>query len=177
MSVGRIKLDDHLCFALYTASRAVIAAERPGLRELGLTYPQYLVMLVLWDEREVPIGRLCERLQLDSGTVSPLVRRLETMGHVARRRSPDDERSTIVSLTASGDELGAKADCVLAAFADALFGDQPSGATEDPAVAGDSARDDPRFGFDDVVDLRTALHHLTNQLRADDARATERMPS
>ena len=71
--MGKIRLDDHLCFALYTASRAIIAAERPGLRELGLTYPQYLVMLVLWEEESVPIGRLGERLQLDSGTVLSLI--------------------------------------------------------------------------------------------------------
>ena len=155
LHVGKIRLDDHLCFALYTASRAIIAAERPGLRELGLTYPQYLVMLVLWEEESVPIGRLGERLQLDSGTVSPLVRRLESMGHVERRRSPDDERSTIVSLTESGAALGEKSDCVMAALVDALT---------------DPAESDADFDVDAAVELRAALHQLSDVLRANQAR-------
>ena len=153
--MGKIRLDDHLCFALYTASRAIIAAERPGLRELGLTYPQYLVMLVLWEEESVPIGRLGERLQLDSGTVSPLVRRLESMGHVERRRSPDDERSTIVSLTESGAALGEKSDCVMAALVDALT---------------DPVESDADFDVDAAVELRAALHQLSDVLRANQAR-------
>ena len=153
--MGKIRLDDHLCFALYTASRAIIAAERPGLRELGLTYPQYLVMLVLWEDESVPIGRLGERLQLDSGTVSPLVRRLESMGHVERRRSPDDERSTIVSLTESGAALGEKSDCVMAALVDALT---------------DPAESDADFDVDAAVELRAALHQLSDVLRANQAR-------
>jgi len=157
--VGKIRLDDHLCFALYTASRAIIAAERPGLVELGLTYPQYLVMLVLWEEESVPIGRLGERLQLDSGTVSPLVRRLESMGHVRRHRSPDDERSTIVSLTDSGVALGEKSDCVLAALVDAV-----NGSSKEPSES------DADFDVDAAVELRAALHQLTDVLRANQAR-------
>ncbi|WP_461665453.1 MarR family winged helix-turn-helix transcriptional regulator [Gordonia sputi] len=157
--MGKIRLDDHLCFALYTASRAIIAAERPGLVELGLTYPQYLVMLVLWEEGSVPIGRLGERLQLDSGTVSPLVRRLESMGHVRRHRSPDDERSTIVSLTDSGVALGGKSDCVLAALVDAV-----NGSLKEPSES------DADFDADAAVELRAALHQLTDVLRANQAR-------
>ena len=157
--MGKIRLDDHLCFALYTASRAIIAAERPGLVELGLTYPQYLVMLVLWEEESVPIGRLGERLQLDSGTVSPLVRRLESMGHVRRHRSPDDERSTIVSLTESGAALGEKSDCVLAALVDAV-----NGLSKEPSES------DADFDVDAAVELRAALHQLTDVLRANQAR-------
>ncbi|MGW0455274.1 MULTISPECIES: MarR family winged helix-turn-helix transcriptional regulator [Gordonia] len=157
--MGKIRLDDHLCFALYTASRAIIAAERPGLVELGLTYPQYLVMLVLWEEESVPIGRLGERLQLDSGTVSPLVRRLESMGHVRRHRSPDDERSTIVSLTESGVALGEKSDCVLAALVDAV-----NGSSSEPSES------DADFDVDAAVELRAALHQLTDVLRANQAR-------
>lgn len=159
LHVGKIRLDDHLCFALYTASRAIIAAERPGLVELGLTYPQYLVMLVLWEEESVPIGRLGERLQLDSGTVSPLVRRLESMGHVRRHRSPDDERSTIVSLTESGVALGEKSDCVLAALVDAV-----NGSSSEPSES------DADFDVDAAVELRAALHQLTDVLRANQAR-------
>lgn len=151
--VSNPRLDDQLCFALYAASRAVIAAQRPGLRELGLTYPQYLVMLVLWEEREVPIGRLCARLHLDSGTVSPLVRRLEKAELVVRRRSDTDERSTIVALTDAGADMADRADCVTAALGDSI-------------VAAEEADPDgvPQFGVADVGALREALHNLIGEL-------------
>ncbi|QTI69131.1 MarR family winged helix-turn-helix transcriptional regulator [Gordonia polyisoprenivorans] len=145
------RLDDQLCFALYAASRAVIAAQRPGLQELGLTYPQYLVMLVMWEERSVPVGRLCERLHLDSGTVSPLVRRLEGAGLVERRRSTEDERSIIVELTPAGSALGERSDCVLAALLEGLT-----------AAADQSVQ--PEFVPDDVVPLRSLLHNLIGEL-------------
>ena len=103
------RLDDQLCFALYAASRAVTAAYRPLLTELKLTYPQYLVMLVLWEEGRANVGRLCERLQLDSGTLSPLLKRLESVGYVTRERSSDDERRVEVVLTAAGKRLQTKA--------------------------------------------------------------------
>jgi len=103
------RLDDQLCFALYSASRAVTAAYRPLLTELKLTYPQYLVMLVLWEEGRANVGRLCERLKLDSGTLSPLLKRLESVGYVTRERSSDDERRVEVVLTAAGKRLQTKA--------------------------------------------------------------------
>ena len=82
--VSTLSLDRHLCFALYSASRAMTAAYRPVLDELNLTYPQYLVLLVLWEEGRATVGRLGERLQLDSGTLSPLLKRLEANGCVRR---------------------------------------------------------------------------------------------
>lgn len=97
-----LELDEQLCFALYAASRAVTAGYRPLLAELGLTYPQYLVMLVLWEESPVSVGGVGERLRLDSGTLSPLLKRLEALGLVARRRRRDDERSVEVGLTEAG---------------------------------------------------------------------------
>ena len=103
------RLDDQLCFALYSASRAVTAAYRPLLTELKLTYPQYLVMLVLWEEGRANVGRLCERLHLDSGTLSPLLKRLESIGYVTRERSTDDERRVEIVLTAAGKRLQTKA--------------------------------------------------------------------
>ncbi|GAY13643.1 MarR family winged helix-turn-helix transcriptional regulator [Mycobacterium sp. shizuoka-1] len=106
------RLDDQLCFALYSASRAVTAAYRPLLAELNLTYPQYLVLLVLWEEGRASVGRLCQRLHLDSGTLSPLLKRLEAVGYVTRERSADDERRVDVVLTAAGNRLQAKASCV-----------------------------------------------------------------
>ncbi|AQT78897.1 MarR family transcriptional regulator [Mycolicibacterium litorale] len=106
------RLDDQLCFALYSASRAVTAAYRPLLAELDLTYPQYLVLLVLWEEGRANVGRLCERLHLDSGTLSPLLKRLETVGYVARERSAEDERRVDVVLTTAGKRLQGKAACI-----------------------------------------------------------------
>ncbi|MGY4711316.1 MarR family winged helix-turn-helix transcriptional regulator [Mycolicibacterium sp. CBM1] len=106
------RLDDQLCFALYSASRAVTAAYRPLLAELDLTYPQYLVLLVLWEEGRAGVGRLCDRLHLDSGTLSPLLKRLEAIGYVSRERSATDERRVDVILTAAGKRLQSKASCI-----------------------------------------------------------------
>ena len=105
-------LDDQLCFALYSASRAVTSAYRPLLTELNLTYPQYLVLLVLWEEGPANVGRLCERLHLDSGTLSPLLKRLESIGYVTRERSADDERRVDIVLTPAGKRLQTKASCI-----------------------------------------------------------------
>ncbi|MDZ7886209.1 MAG: MarR family transcriptional regulator [Mycobacterium sp.] len=106
------RLDDQLCFALYSASRAVTAAYRPLLDELGITYPQYLVLLVLWEEERCSVGHLGHRLHLDSGTLSPLLKRLENSGLVARQRAADDERRVEVTLTPAGRALEARAACI-----------------------------------------------------------------
>ncbi|WP_351233539.1 MarR family transcriptional regulator [Streptomyces sp. NPDC002133] len=102
-------LDDQLCFALYAAQRAVTAAYRPLLDELGLTYPQYLALLVLWERGEIPVKELGTALRLDYGTVSPLLKRLEAAGLVRRERSEADERSVRVVLTERGEALRAPA--------------------------------------------------------------------
>jgi DNA-binding MarR family transcriptional regulator len=107
-----LSLDEHLCFALYSASRAMTAAYRPLLAELGITYPQYLVLLVLGEEGSISVGRLGDRLQLDSGTLSPLLKRMEAGGIVRRRRSDTDERQVEVALTTDGKRLRRKAQCI-----------------------------------------------------------------
>jgi MarR family transcriptional regulator, organic hydroperoxide resistance regulator len=107
--VAALSLDRQLCFALYSASRAMTAAYRPILTALNLTYPQYLVLLVLWEEGRITVGRLGERLQLDSGTLSPLLKRLEANGFVRRERSHTDERLVDVTLTPAGRRLERKA--------------------------------------------------------------------
>jgi MarR family transcriptional regulator, organic hydroperoxide resistance regulator len=112
-----LRLDQQLCFALYAAHRAVTVRYRPLLDRLGLTYPQYLVMLVLWEGDGVVVRELGERLQLDSGTLSPLLKRLEAAGLVVRRRRGEDERSVIISLTERGDALRTDAAGVPAAIA------------------------------------------------------------
>ena len=107
-----VALDDQLCFALYAASRAVTARYRPMLEAIGLTYPQYLVMMLLWEEDNQTVGQLGTRLSLDSGTLSPLLKRLTTAGLVTRHRRVEDERSVAIALTDAGRALRDKADAI-----------------------------------------------------------------
>lgn len=102
-------LDRQLCFALYSASLAMTKFYKPLLDPLGLTYPQYLVMLVLWEGDGIGVGQLGERLRLDSGTLTPLLKRLEAAGLVERRRDAGDERRVGVALTPAGHALKARA--------------------------------------------------------------------
>src|SRR5215471_16614203 len=106
---GSFLLDEQLCFALYAASRAVTQRYRPLLDRLELNYPQYLVMLVLWEEGATTVKELADELQLDYGTLSPLLKRLAAAGFVERQRRSEDERSVEISLTAAGEELKARA--------------------------------------------------------------------
>ncbi len=100
-----LRLDNQLCFALYSASLAMTKAYKPLLDALGLTYPQYLVLLVLWEHGERTVSELGERLYLDSGTLTPLLKRMEVAGLLQRQRAPDDERRVLVSLTPAGRKL------------------------------------------------------------------------
>lgn len=104
-----LKLDNQLCFPLYVASRAMTNAYRPLLNELSLTYPQYLVMLVLWEDKEISVKNLGDKLYLDSGTLTPLLKRLEVAGLIRRTRSLEDERSVLINLSEKGYELQEKA--------------------------------------------------------------------
>ncbi|WP_406459307.1 MarR family transcriptional regulator [Streptomyces sp. NBC_01622] len=104
-----LHLDQQICFSLNAASRAFGGVYRVLLKDLGLTYPQYLVMLVLWEHGELPVKKLGEHLRLDSGTLSPLLKRLETAGLVRRERSARDERSVDVRLTDEGVALRERA--------------------------------------------------------------------
>ena len=104
-----LKLEAQLCFPLYAASNLLTRLYRPLLEELGLTYPQYLVMLVLWERRSARVGELSTALYLDSGTLTPLLKRLEANGLVRRERSAEDERRVEVSLTREGEALKKRA--------------------------------------------------------------------
>jgi MarR family transcriptional regulator, organic hydroperoxide resistance regulator len=149
-------IDDQLCFALYSASRAMTAAYRPVLAEMNLTYPQYLVLLVLWEgaagdgEGRVTVGRLGERLHLDSGTLSPLVKRLEANGYVTRERSHDDERQVDVVLTSAGRSLEKQAAQCIPERVFPATGMTPT----------------------EAADLRDAVRHLTDALSASARRET-----
>ncbi|MEU8107293.1 MarR family winged helix-turn-helix transcriptional regulator [Nonomuraea muscovyensis] len=108
--MNALLLDHQLCFAVHAASRAFDALYRRHLAELGLTYPQYLVMLVLWEREPVSVKELGTALRLDSGTLSPLLKRLEAAGLVRRERDPGDERSVLVRLTPEGARLRERAE-------------------------------------------------------------------
>ena len=107
-AVPQLRLDNQLCFALYAASGLVTRAYRPLLEPLGLTYPQYLVMLVLWEDAPRTVKALGQALDLDSGTLTPLLKRLEQLGLVQRRRAQADEREVHLALSDAGRALQAQ---------------------------------------------------------------------
>jgi len=107
-----LHLDNQLCFALYACAREVTKLYRPLLDELGLTYTQYVTMLVLWEKDDIAVKTLGERLHLDSGTLTPLLKKLEASGLIRRERDREDERSVIVRLTEQGHSLRERASCI-----------------------------------------------------------------
>lgn len=111
-----IPLDGQLCFTLYGTALAINRTYKPLLDELGLTYPQYLVLSALWENDGQTIGAIAERLDLEPSTITPLVKRLEQAGLVTRMRNPADERQVRVRLTAAGAELQARAGCLTQAL-------------------------------------------------------------
>lgn len=115
-----LHLEDQVCFALYSAARSAQQAYRPLLDELGLTYPQYLVLLVLWEQDGQTVSALGERLHLDSGTLSPMLRRLDERGFIARERQSADSRRVAVRLTAAGEALRERAVDVQRCLLDAV---------------------------------------------------------
>jgi DNA-binding MarR family transcriptional regulator len=105
-----LRLEHQVCFALYSASLAMTKLYKPWLDDLGLTYPQYIAMLALWEQDGVSVSQLGERLFLDSGTLTPLLKRLEAAGLLTRVRAVDDERRVLVRLTAAGRRLRTRAE-------------------------------------------------------------------
>jgi DNA-binding MarR family transcriptional regulator len=136
-------LDEQLCFALYTASRAMTSCYRPMLDALGITYPQFLVLLVLWERGDAHVTGIGQALQLETGTLSPLLKRLEATGLVTRTRQSGDERSVLIGLTPQGRELESRA-----------------AAVQREVGAATGLRDA------EITALRTALQALTGGLRA-----------
>ena len=104
-----MKLSNQLCFPLYAASRNVINLYTPWLKPLGLTYTQYIVFLVLWEKDGITVGELCERLMLDNGTLSPLLKKMQQAGYVERKRSEADDRVVVITLTDAGRALQKRA--------------------------------------------------------------------
>jgi len=120
-ATGPLLLGNQVCFAVYSTAHAFNRVYKPLLDALGLTYPQYLVMLVLWERDDIPVKEIGERLLLDSGTLTPLLKRLEAAGLIRRTRSKQDERQVLIALTAQGQALREKAkmlpEAILAASA------------------------------------------------------------
>ena len=104
-----LKLENQLCFPLYAASRNVIKKYKPFLDELDLTYTQYITMMVLWELKEINVKELGNKLYLDSGTLTPLLKTLESKGYISRERSSSDERNLLICLTSEGEKLKTKA--------------------------------------------------------------------
>ena len=104
-----LKLENQICFPLYVAAKEVVRKYRPLLDPLGLTYTQYIAMMVMWEHKSVTVGRLCELLCLDTGTLTPMLKKMEAAGLVKRERSKDDERSVTVTITDAGEALRERA--------------------------------------------------------------------
>lgn len=138
----QLLLDQQLCFALYAASRSVTGLYRPLLEPLGLTYPQYLVMLVLWEQDGLTVRELGQRLQLDSGTLTPLLKRLQSAGLVTRQRRQQDEREVDIRLTDAGLALRDKASGIPECLAQCM-----------------------QLPFEQMQSLRDELKRLTRQIQ------------
>ena len=138
----QLLLDQQLCFALYAASRSVTGLYRPLLEPLGLTYPQYLVMLVLWDQDGLTVRELGQRLQLDSGTLTPLLKRLQSAGLITRQRRQQDEREVDIRLTDAGLALRDKASGIPECLAQCM-----------------------QLPFEQMQSLRDELKRLTRQIQ------------
>lgn len=109
MKDSQLLLDNQLCFPIYSVSRLITKAYKPHLDDLGLTYPQYLVLMVLWENDGLSVNKISEKLLLNTNTLSPLLKRMEKMQLLQRNRSSEDERSVIVQLTSNGTKLKSKA--------------------------------------------------------------------
>ena len=105
MAYEQLKLENQLCFPVYAASRLITREYQPFLDRLGITYPQYLVLMILWEEDGMPVNDIAKKLILNTNTITPLLKRMEHQGIVKRKRSGEDERKVIVQLTAKGREL------------------------------------------------------------------------
>ena len=105
MAIEDLKLDNQVCFRLYTAARLIIQSYQPWLSQLGITYTQYLVLMVLWEQDHMPVNDIAHRLSLETNTVTPLIKRMEAMKIVTRRKGIKDARQTIVTLTEHGKAL------------------------------------------------------------------------
>ena len=123
MADKRLLLENQICFRVYALERALMATYKPLLRTLGITYPQYLVLLALWEHQSLTIGQICDLLSLDTGTISPLVKRMEVQQLVIRTRLPEDERTVQVQVTEKGRALEKEAISIPETIGSCMFSD------------------------------------------------------
>ena len=141
-----LRLDNQVCFRLYTAARLITQAYTPMLNELGITYPQYLVLMVLWEQDAQPVNDIAHRLLLETNTVTPLLQRMEKLGIVVRKRGKEDKRQQIVSLTEKGKAMEDQAYAII------------------PAGMGNALSACP-FQLDDYTHLATELDTIIDTLK------------
>ena len=144
MEFEQLKLVNQLCFPVYAASRLITREYQPYLDQLGITYPQYLVLMVLWETDSISVNGIAQKLILNTNTVTPLLKRMEVQGIVVRERSAEDERKVIVKLTAKGKQLQAEAATIPGKLASGLI-------SETLTIA-------------ELVDLRDRLHELIDSM-------------
>ncbi|WP_033149253.1 MarR family winged helix-turn-helix transcriptional regulator [Prevotella sp. P6B1] len=142
-----LKLDNQICFRLYTAARLITQAYTPMLNELGITYPQYLVLMVLWEQDGQPVNDIAHRLLLETNTVTPLLQRMEKLGIVVRQRGKEDKRQQIVSLTEKGKAMEEQAYSII------------------PAGMGEELKTCP-FKMEDYVHFASELDTIIDTLRS-----------
>lgn len=140
----QLKLDNQLCFPFYAVSRLIIRAYQPYLDPLGITYPQYLVMLVLWENSPLSVNEISQKLILNTNTVTPLLKRLQQLGLIKRERSAEDERKVFISLSEEGLEMQHKAAGIPEQLANSLNSEI--------------------LGMNDLIDLKQKLHIIIDSL-------------
>ena len=143
---AELQLDNQICFRLYTATRLVTQAYTPILTALGITYPQYLVLMVLWEKDNQPVNDIARRLMLETNTVTPLLQRMEKLGIVSRKKGEQDKRQQIVSLTPKGKQLEEEA-----------YAQVPSGMSDQLSAC--------PLKFEDYQRLAQELDHIINSLK------------
>jgi DNA-binding MarR family transcriptional regulator len=109
MEYDALKLENQICFPLYACSKEIVRKYKPFLDELDLTYTQYIVMMVMWEEKQINVKNLGKQLYLDSGTLTPLLKKMETKGYITRKRAKEDERNLLVTITPEGEALRERA--------------------------------------------------------------------
>lgn len=144
MENDQLKLKNQLCFPVYAASRLIIRAYQPYLDKLGITYPQYLVLMVLWESDEISVNDITQKLILNTNTVTPLLKRMELQGLISRTRSGNDERKVIITLTEKGMLLQKEAETIPQSLASSLISES--------------------MQIEELVDLKDKLYLLINSL-------------
>lgn len=146
MAYEQLKLENQLCFPVYAASRLITREYQPHLEKLGITYPQYLVLMVLWEHDGLTVNQISEELILNTNTITPLLKRMETLGFISRKRSNTDERKVSVSLTQKGRKMQEQAAKIPEQLANSL-------------ISGN-------LKIDDLIDLKQKLHQVIELLSA-----------